>query len=675
LSVKPHAFVAMPFGTKPGPDGKPVDFNRVYSELIRPALESAGLTAFRADEETRPGDIRVDMFQELLIADLVVVDLTIDNPNVWYELGVRHALRARGVVLISAGHAVKAFDVYTDRKLRYSLSGGQPDPATLELDRERLSRMIRDSMESWHGRKMSPVYQLIPNLREPEWRKLRVGNFREFWDAYEAWEARVVNARRRGRVGDMLLLADEAPVAAFRASAWVRAGKALRKAGHYGFALEQLEKGLEIDPKNIDGLRQKGICMQRLAAQGDPQYTTDMVRSHYLGMLQTWPQDVETMALLGRIEKDIWTTAWRPTEFTSEERREEAAYQSNLLSAAVDCYLRAFKVDPKHYYSGINALTLMFLYHHLLPGKDRYIKTMAILAGAVRFSAECQRDGEDAFWAKASLGDLEVLVGDPGSVEEAYKEAVAVRSTDWFSLNACRSQLELLQQLEFSPDNVDTGLAVLDRAMRRASAPEEWKPRRVFLFSGHMVDAPDRPEARFPESMVPAAKDSVMGILRHLDAGPEDLALTQGACGGDLLFSEACQELGVRLFWMQPFHEPEFLQRSVVRCGEGWRQRYLDVRNRIDQTRKDRGSKKFRQPLMFAPQELGDPPPYVEASYPYERCNRWLLYTALAWGVEKVHFICLWNGSGGDGPGGTAHMYHEVAKRTGQVHWIDTRKL
>ena len=40
-----------------------------------------------------------------------------------------------------------------------------------------------------------------------------------------------------------------------------------------------------------------------------------------------------------------------------------------------------------------------------------------------------------------------------------------------------------------------------------------------------------------------------------------------------------------------------------------------------------------------------------------------------------MHFVCLWNGGGGDGPGGTAHMYQEVAKRTGQVHWIDTREL
>lgn len=127
--MKPHAFVAMPFGVKQDSAGQTIDFNRVYAELIQPALDMAGLAVFRADEEARAGVIRTDMFQELVIADLVVADITLDNPNVWYELGVRHALRARGVVLISGGRTT-AFDLYTDRKLRYSLEGGGPDPAT-----------------------------------------------------------------------------------------------------------------------------------------------------------------------------------------------------------------------------------------------------------------------------------------------------------------------------------------------------------------------------------------------------------------------------------------------------------------------------------------------------------------------------------------------------------------
>ena len=116
----------MPFGSKPGPDGQVINFNQVYDELIKPALEAAGLEVIRADEEERAGDIRTDMFQELLIADLVVADLTLPNPNVWYELGVRHALRARGVVIVCGGQVATAFDLYTDRKLRYGIKDGGP---------------------------------------------------------------------------------------------------------------------------------------------------------------------------------------------------------------------------------------------------------------------------------------------------------------------------------------------------------------------------------------------------------------------------------------------------------------------------------------------------------------------------------------------------------------------
>ena len=90
-----HVFVAMPYGVKEG-----IDFDKVYDGFISPALESEGFEVFRADEEMSAGNIRTDMFQELLLADLVVVDVSIDNPNVWYELGVRDALRARGVVQI-----------------------------------------------------------------------------------------------------------------------------------------------------------------------------------------------------------------------------------------------------------------------------------------------------------------------------------------------------------------------------------------------------------------------------------------------------------------------------------------------------------------------------------------------------------------------------------------------
>ncbi len=79
-----------------------------------------------------------------MLADLVVADLSIDNPNVWYELGVRHALRARGVIGIRCRRDYMPFDVYTDRTLRYQIkdnpSGGAvPDPERLDDDKKKLA--------------------------------------------------------------------------------------------------------------------------------------------------------------------------------------------------------------------------------------------------------------------------------------------------------------------------------------------------------------------------------------------------------------------------------------------------------------------------------------------------------------------------------------------------------
>ena len=54
--MKPHAFIAMPFGTKPGADCQPIHFNRVFDELLGPALRDAGFDVVRADEELRAAE-------------------------------------------------------------------------------------------------------------------------------------------------------------------------------------------------------------------------------------------------------------------------------------------------------------------------------------------------------------------------------------------------------------------------------------------------------------------------------------------------------------------------------------------------------------------------------------------------------------------------------------------
>lgn len=662
MATRPHAFVAMPFGRKPGPEGTEVDFNRVYDELIEPAILAAGLSAFRADKEQSGGSILADMFQELLIADLVVADLSIPNPNVWYEVGVRHALRARGVVLLFGGKAPTAFDLYTERKLRYGLAGDGPDPATLKADVDALAAMIRATMGAWHQEKISPVYYHLPQLQEPDWKTLRVGKVQRFWEQHEAWEGRIELARRNGRIGDLLVLADEAPVAAFRAEAWIRAGVALRKAGQFRLALETLAKGLQVEPGHLVARRETGLCLQRLALAGEPGHSPDRARQHYEALLKDHPRDVETWALLGRIDKDAWVAAWRRPGSDAATRIDDAAYEDALLKAAEQSYRRAFRADPGHYFSGINALTLLHLAAHLKrPLADEH--TCGVLAGAVRFAAENEDEESQRFWAAATLGDLEVLVGTPEAVTQAYKAAVAVPGVDSFALQSSRDQLLLLQDLGFRPEAVAAGLAVFDRALARLQPPAAaWRPRQVLLFSGHMVDSPTRATPRFPAAAEAIAAQAIAAALDTLKANGEDLALCQAAAGGDLLFLEACQARGVRCEVLLPFPEPEYLQRSVLPSagGEAWRDRFLAAVAR-DGTR-----------VRVMPDELGPLPAGVD---PFERSNLWLLYTALAAGVKKVRFVTLWNGGGGDGPGGTAHMVGEVQRLTGHVEWLDTREL
>lgn len=153
---------------------------------------------------------------------------------------------------------------------------------------------------------------------------------------------------------------------------------------------------------------------------------------------------------------------------------------------------------------------------------------------------------------------------------------------------------------------------------------------------------------------------AIAAKLDELGAGSLDLALCSGACGGDLLFATACLERGLRLEMHIPFDEPTFLKESVSFAGDKWRDQFFQVKAHPNTH------------LLIMPEELGTPP---KGTNPYARINLWLLYTALAFGLEKVYFICLWDRKEGDNPGGTKHMHDTVLKYSGQVHILDTNTL
>src|SRR2546430_13095682 len=118
----PLCFVLMPFGRKNDASGRFVDFDDVYKNVIAPAIHDAELEPLRADEEVTGGIIHKPMFERLMLCPYAVADLTTANANVYYELGVRHALRPYSTILAFAEGGRLPFDLPMNRALPYRLS-------------------------------------------------------------------------------------------------------------------------------------------------------------------------------------------------------------------------------------------------------------------------------------------------------------------------------------------------------------------------------------------------------------------------------------------------------------------------------------------------------------------------------------------------------------------------
>ena len=120
-----RCFVVMPFGVKPMRDGseRTYDFDKVYRVIIQRAIRQAGMQPIRADERIGSSVIHTDMFKDLRDQPVVLADLSLENPNVFYELGIRHVMTNSGTVLMCRRGAVLPFDVQLSRVIFYDYDG------------------------------------------------------------------------------------------------------------------------------------------------------------------------------------------------------------------------------------------------------------------------------------------------------------------------------------------------------------------------------------------------------------------------------------------------------------------------------------------------------------------------------------------------------------------------
>jgi len=683
--TRPHAFVVMPFGKKKGGDGSLYDFNAIYYDLIKPLLESAGFEPFRADEATTSGDILTDMFQELLLADLVLCDLSIDNANAFYELGIRHAFRKRGVVHIQAGRSYMPFDIFNVRTIPYHITAeGVPDPETLEKDKQAIARVCRDTWASDPDAIHSPIFNLLPGLLEPERNTLRTPLATGFWRDYNEWKDRVTVARRRQRIGDILLLTEEITNPMIKEEAVGEAGRALQDLQRFDLSLKQYQNGLELNPRNRRFRRQEAILLNRLGRIEDAIVKLENILAQY-------PDDTEAIGTLGRIYKDMWNNSWKWIKEDPAKRLKTAYESYHWLLKAFQTYLKGYQFDLDNTYLGVNALTLGTALISLAdrfadpedPDPDLVVvrEILPELRSTLLFGLEHKTlDDRADYWDLASLGELQVNTADRiQKVIRAYRKALTAARGNLFSLQSSMSQLETLCILEIRTEFADAGIQVIKDELRRIrkqdaeEQPDAKVPRppsavvdaRAFLFTGYMVDYSSKMEMHFPPDRESDFKEAIIKALDKHHAGPDDIAFTAGMSGGcELIFVECCLERGMRVKAHMPIPEAQYIRDFVSPCGDTWIERFYKVRN---------------QPLcdeFYQPDNVGVVKKGDDA---HERNNRWALYSSLELGVDQVRLIAVWDGKGEIPRDQDArvvkHMVDLMRDMGGQVEHIHSAKL
>jgi uncharacterized protein DUF4071 len=145
----------------------PINFDSVYQYLLAPSISKADLIPLRGEEPVLHGIIAKTIFERILLSDVAIADITFANPNVFYGIGIRHALRSRGTILVNAKNGQQSrLDNATTRVLYYSLQD-DGTPANLKKTVKDLSKLILDAIHSSKRSPDSPLFRFMKELQEP----------------------------------------------------------------------------------------------------------------------------------------------------------------------------------------------------------------------------------------------------------------------------------------------------------------------------------------------------------------------------------------------------------------------------------------------------------------------------------------------------------------------------
>jgi tetratricopeptide (TPR) repeat protein len=602
-----RAFIVRPFGKKTF--GKvAVNFDSVQEALIDPALKDLNIEGRTTAEILESGNIRTDMFQRLLVSDLVIADLTVHNANVFYELGIRHALRDKRTFLIYSRIEDEKvpFDLQTDRYLAYDYNAPEKSlPALITGLRRTLAS---DEMDS-------PVFRLLPALRSQEPGRFMVipQDFRE----------EIQQAEDRGFAGMLQLMGNEVAGLLWEREGLRLVARAQCRANLLSSAKDTWERFLRIDDRDWEANLELGSIYHMLGELDKSNLSLKRV----LENPATEPQPrAKAHALRARNAMQYWQ---RAVTAAKPEAKQAAALQSPRLEESYYEFRRAFEEDLKCYWIGIEALARLIVWttlakrlqdlwedaHDSPADAARHGATLkedlARLTAAVNLSVEIakrQRGAETDIDLRMGQAQLALLTSKKSErVRSAYVGAVEYASPADFA--ELKRFLAGFEDIDVLAGNVAAASEVVIGKTTVASSNAA-APSRVLLFRSY------GPELVLREARVRNWIRSQIEAEVAASGGLNLLAIAGGCCGGDILFHEICQELRIPSSMYLPFTPDQYIPR-FVRCDDPqWIERFRRLVTSVPLS--------FLQASPEMPRWLTDRKTYTFL----ERWNSWMLSVA-----------------------------------------------
>lgn len=692
-----------------------VNFDAVDQQLIRPSLERLRIQGETATAVVVAGNIREDMFNRLITADLVIADLSIHNPNVFYELGIRQAFRDKYTFLIRCDLSEYPFDLKTDRYFEYNLVELSDDPAKTV---RRLTDALRATISSYEAD--SPIFKLLPQL-EAEDRARFIAVPDEFREEVE-------RARRHRRREHLSLLAVECEGFLWEIEGLRVVGRAQFESNFIEGAKLTWEQIVTRYPDDVEANTVLSTIYQRLS---------DMTRSEQALARVSRARSLspnrlsQLRSLSGRNLKEAWVKQWHIGDTRSDEWQ-RGALISPLLQRACDAYQEAFMADLNNSYAGLNALTLLVIQAELAQkwpkdwrniqrhpnDADRELELRVArirqLISALELAVESDRErlrqqGVTDPWFSLLDAAVCCIVSDqPEHVAQLYEEAKHFAPVN--AEESMRRALEIYMDLDiggrdFDPNweigcirsNVQRAYRVLSGATRLRHPSDELQ--RIIMFVGlrldHTIGAiepgsepidatakPVEPRYGFPAACVDAARQAIDDAIAEEArvGGKIVMGMAAAANGGDLLFHEVCQARGIPTRMCLALPRPQYVGQYVAPAGKAWVERFSATYRRVRSQPVDGDPVDLTgtQPVTVFT-DSNELPRWLQGKPYYNvgrRNNLWMLQHAMTAALElgdnaEITLLALWNeGASEGGIGGIGDVIKLAGSHGIKVHTI-----